>query len=266
MPTKHWTRQQLLVAFSLYCRVPFGKFDQRNPEIAHYAKMIGRTPSALAMKLSNIASIDPAFIASGRRGLSGASNSDREMWDEMASDWDSFVTKSELALNELGQSFVDETAASEPMDFSAINKVANVKVRVGQEFFRKAVLSAYDNKCCITGLAVPALLVASHIKPWSVDEANRLNPRNGLALSAMHDKAFDLGFITLDEQLRVCVTRKLNDSEDKFFNANFLAIEGKSIAHAGKFSPAPEFLSHHRDNVYEKTRAFCKEVERRAVS
>jgi len=54
MPVRNgWTRQQLLVAFKLYCQMPFGKMHSRNPEIIKYADFIGRTPSALAMKLTN---------------------------------------------------------------------------------------------------------------------------------------------------------------------------------------------------------------------
>lgn len=255
MPRRDWNREELLVAFALYTRIPFGKFHQRNPEIVHFAGLMGRTTSALAMKLSNIASLDPAFRASGRKGLDGASSGDRKMWKEMESDWQHFVGEAERALNSLGQSFKSETDIL-PENFSAKDKVVTTKVRVGQSFFRKAVLSAYYNKCCITGLAIPALLVASHIKPWSADETNRLNPRNGLALSALHDKAFDLGIFTLDEQLRVCVTRKLGGLKDEYFKLNLLVIEGRKIANAGKFSPESQFLDHHRNNIYEKTKPF----------
>lgn len=204
-----WSRQELLVAFALYCRIPFGKFHQRNPDLIQFAKLLGRTPSALAMKLSNIASIDPAFTASGRSGLSGASVADKEMWKEMEGGWDQFVLESENALNSLGQSFSSSLEKQATPDYSAVDKIVNVRVRVGQDFFRRAVLSAYDYKCCITGLAVPQLLVASHIKPWRLDQQNRVNPRNGLALSALHDKAFDLGIITIDEDHKVCITKKL---------------------------------------------------------
>ena len=55
-----WTRDELLVAFNLYCKTPFGRLHQRNPEIIRLASALGRTPSALAMKLVNFASLDPA--------------------------------------------------------------------------------------------------------------------------------------------------------------------------------------------------------------
>ena len=99
-----WTREQLLIAFYLYCRMPFGKMHSRNPEIIRYANLIGRTPSALAMKLTNIASLDPAIINSGRSGLPGASAADRAMWDEMNADWDAFSLDSHRAIELLDSS------------------------------------------------------------------------------------------------------------------------------------------------------------------
>ena len=69
--------------------------------------------------------------------------------------------------------------------------------RVGQRLFRDAVLTAYNARCCITGLAVYRLLVAGHIMPWREDPSQRLNPANGLCLSALHDRAFDIGLITI---------------------------------------------------------------------
>jgi putative restriction endonuclease len=64
-------------------------------------------------------------------------------------------------------------------------------VRVNQQFFRAVVLAAYDGKGCVTGLAVPELLVASHIVSWAEDPKQRMNPRNGLCLNALHDRASD---------------------------------------------------------------------------
>lgn len=76
---KGWTRQELLIAFGLYCQIPFGKLHSRNPDIIKYAELIGRTPSALAMKLTNIASLDPVITSSGRKGLSSAQRVSRHM-------------------------------------------------------------------------------------------------------------------------------------------------------------------------------------------
>jgi hypothetical protein len=77
MATNRWTKEQLKLAFHLYCQLPFGKLDMRTPEVIKLAGLIGRTPGAVAMKLSNFASLDPAITGTGRKGLEGASNLDR---------------------------------------------------------------------------------------------------------------------------------------------------------------------------------------------
>ena len=79
------------------------------------------------------------------------------------------------------------------------DRLVQTTARRGQAFFLSAVLSAYDRRCCVTGLSIPTLLIASHIVPWTHDETNRLNPENGLLLSPFHDRAFDRGLITIDE-------------------------------------------------------------------
>lgn len=246
---KNWGESELLVAFALYCRIPFGLFHRRNPEIIRYAELIGRTPSALAMKLCNIASLDPVFIESGRKGLEGASQADQKMWDSMQQDWEGFALRSQAALDNLGVTEIEPEQSSTTSDFSAEDAVVRRKQRIGQNLFRQAVLSAYDYRCCISGLAVPELLVASHIVPWSQDVKNRLNPRNGLALSALHDKAFDLGYLTLDEDYRVVISHLLDNSKDSFLQESLWRYDGCQIRLPSKFSPQPNFLEFHRNNV-----------------
>ncbi|MCL4694266.1 MAG: HNH endonuclease, partial [Candidatus Hydrogenedentes bacterium] len=204
-----WTRNQLLVAFHLYCQLPFGRMHSRNPLIVQCAERIGRTPSALAMKLTNIASLDPAITSSGRKGLVGASATDRAMWEEIHLDWSRFCDESRDAMKtfDLGHVFSfqapreDESSACVNYEGKETQSIS--KTRVGQAFFRRSVLSSYEYRCCITGLAVPELLVASHILPWRVDAANRLNPRNGLCLNAIHDRAFDQGIITVTAKMTI---------------------------------------------------------------
>lgn len=76
----NWTSEQLKLAFNFYCQTPFGKLHSKNPQIMELAGLIGRTPSALAMKLVNFVSLDPSITQTGRKGLSGASALDRKIW------------------------------------------------------------------------------------------------------------------------------------------------------------------------------------------
>ena len=249
-----WTRQQLLVAFALYCRMSFGELHSRNPEIVRIANAIGRTPSALGMKLVNIASLDPEITATGRRGLKNASASDRAMWDEMQDDWERFAVESHRAMREVeAAESVDGATRDEDIgDRVGEDRAVQATVRIGQAFFRSAVLSAYDERCCITGLSIPKLLVASHIIPWRHDKLNRVNPRNGLLLSALHDKAFDIGLITINDDMTVRVSRKQTMRNDNFFSTSIELYDRRPIYSPGKFGPDREFLAYHREHVFQE--------------
>ncbi|MCH8313391.1 MAG: HNH endonuclease [Nitrospinae bacterium] len=257
MPAKTgWTRPQLLVAFKLYCQMPFGKMHSRNPKIIKYAELIGRSSSALAMKMTNIASLDPAITSTGRKGLERASTADKAMWEEMQSSWEAFALETQRAESSFGvnteirNDVDDHSMLDEDVDYTGSNKPVQSTTRVGQNFFRRSVLSAYKYRCCISGLAMPKLLVASHIVPWRVDEANRLNPRNGLCLSILHDKAFDVGIITIAENMTISVSRKHTSNADRFFNLALIAYDGKPISLPEKFRPNTEFLAYHRQYIF----------------
>ncbi len=250
----NWSREQLKLAFHFYCQTPFGKLHSRNPEIILLAKLIGRTPDALAMKLVNFASLDPSITSSGRSGLKGASKLDREIWDEFNADWEGLAVESERLRQQLFadqknsvestriESDEDETLA----DFSGETRAAVVQLRVKQQFFRRAVLSSYRGRCCISGVSDPRLLVASHIVPWRTDDKNRLNPSNGLCLSALHDKAFDNHLFTLTEDLRILLSKKLKATPDQFLKSVFFPAENRPIEVPEKFVPDKRFLEHHR--------------------
>lgn len=106
-------------------------------------------------------------------------------------------------------------------DYTVRNRMTEASVQLGQTFLRRCVLSAYRYRCCITGLAIPSLLVASHSVPWRADEMNRMNPGSGLCLSALHDKAFDAGVISLIEDLTIRVSRKQRPSDPLLFEHHF---------------------------------------------
>ena len=249
-----WTRDQLLVAYSLYCRLPFGRLHSRNPEIIAMAEAIGRSPAALAMKLTNIASLDPAITSTGRRGLTGASLADRAMWDEMHSDWEAFAIESEQALEDVQpEENVSDQQTEAGFDDVPIgeDRIVTSTTRIGQRFFRGAVMAAYNERCCITGLSVPSLLVASHIVPWKHDIANRTNPRNGLLLSALHDKAFDNGLITVDDDMTVRVSNRYTRCPDSYFAESIQHYHGREVNLPEKFAPNRDFLSYHREQVFQ---------------
>lgn len=259
-PSIPWTREHRLIALNLYCKLPFGKLHQRNPIIVDTAAKMGRTASSLAIKLCNFASLDPILQARGIVGMKGAANEDRNVWKEFHSNSAVLGAESEQLLHDL---FTHDE--NKEVDFLARDTVrlvapsgptesrSTVKARRGQQFFRQSVLTAYDVSCCISGINVPCLLVASHIKPWSQFPNDRLNPQNGLCLSVLHDAAFDAGLITLDEKLSVVLSRRMRSFfPQPALEVNFVPFEGARIRLPEKLAePDASFLRFHREEIFQ---------------
>lgn len=251
----NWTPEQLKLAFYLYCQTPFGKLHSRNPDIIKLASMIGRTPGALAMKLVNFASLDPSIIDSGRKGLSGASKQDQKIWNEFHADWERLTIECEQIKQTL-ESLTDSAESPVSMDddfvlsdYTGETRSAIVQQRVKQRFFRRAVLSSYRGRCCISGVSDQNLLIASHIIPWRDDKYNQLNPCNGLCLSAIHDKAFDSYLFSLTDEARVVLSKKMKATKDDFLQSVFWSIENRKIELPERFGPDLDFLRSHRENM-----------------
>lgn len=258
MERKGWSEAETKRALYLYFQLPFGQLDRRNPEIIALAQAIGRTPSSVAMKLANIASLDPKITESGRRGLPGASAQDRRIWAEFESDWTRLVLEAEAlaATASNAGSRVREPVTPEFEAFAGPSTaMAIVTQRKGQDFFRRAVLANYDNRCCVTGITELRLLNASHIMPWKSDEKNRHNPRNGLCLSATFDRAFDRGLMAVDEAGKARFSKVLLKSHSSETRAFFAPYEGRPLLPATRFDPDAEFLRIHRTTLFEQIQA-----------
>ncbi len=244
----NWTRDQLLAALNLYHRTPFGRQHKTYLPIVELAALIGRTPSAVAMKLNNFTSLDEAELERGVVGLSGASNADREIWAEFDGRMNELAEESEAALERLSKTEAGLKMEKEPVPPNGPSEsTATVKIRRQQTFFRKAVLGSYGFRCCITGNPVPELLRASHIVPWSQSEAHRANPRNGLCLAATFDAAFDRGLFTLDDSCRIIISPRLKHFlPNPELERSFLEAEGRQITFPDKNLPDLQLVAQHR--------------------
>lgn len=236
---KPWTRDELIIAINLYCKTPFGRIHVRNPEIIELAEKLGRTPGSISYKLANFSSLDPTL---DRKGAANVSKLDREVWAEFYDNWEGMLSESESKLAELKGT--PETPEDLPELKIAEGKTreAIVKARVNQALFRKIILSSYDEKCCITGIDNSELLIASHIVPWSRDNINRMNPKNGVCLNALHDRAFDKGLITINEEYKVVVSTKIK-------HELLLKYDRVPIS-PGRFPPDQNFLNFHRNEIF----------------
>ncbi|MES2996711.1 MAG: HNH endonuclease [Verrucomicrobiota bacterium] len=258
---KRWTRDELLIALNIYHKLTFGQFHARNPVIIELATKLDRTPDSLAMKLCNLASLDPALKLRGIKGLEGASNLDRTIWEEFHSDLNETVPDSEnLLRNTFG---ADETNGVEIIprkgvrivkrpDLERTEVVTSAKQRRGQEYFRNAVLNNFAERCGVCGLNVRELLIASHILPWNAHSKHRLDVRNGLSLSRLHDAAFDQGLIAFDDNLRLMLSPRLKDAlPQRAVAENFAAYEGEALTLPDdSVLPEPSFLAKHRAKVF----------------
>ena len=175
------------------------------------------------------------------------------MWDSFTDDWNEMSEKSELAFDKLmdvttKQIYDDNKPISIPSGPSEVE--AKGKSRRHQTFFRNTVLASYDNRCALTGLAIPKLLIASHIIPWNENEERRADPTNGLCLNSLHDRAFDRHLITFDEDFRLVVSNALKGKNiPEFQTVNFAQIEGKKLAMPHRFTPDAVAMEDHRKQL-----------------
>jgi putative restriction endonuclease len=250
MARTNWNRNELILAFNLYCKIPFGRIHMRNPEIISLAALLGRTPSALSWKLANFASLDPSLKKRNIAGATHGGKLEKEVWDEFNDDWERLSFESEALRFEMsGQPSLESEEQIFP---EGKTRDAIVRTRVNQSFFRSAVLAAYNSTCCITGLAVGELLCASHIVPWSKDIKNRTNPRNGLCLNAIHDRAFDRGLLTITTDYEVLLSPKVFAVADRGLESLIYKYDHAKIAVPDRFAPDLSFLEYHHQKIFQQ--------------
>lgn len=245
-----WTWEETLEAFALYFLLPPGQHDKRNKDVVALAEVLGRTPSSIGLKLANIKANDPMRKGVG---MSHGSKLDAQVWEAYAERGDELTGEAlELLIADISSSETRSVAIEYLSDGLPEGKDRTVVAtrRANQTYFRNTLLDNYQRRCCLTGLSVQQLLVASHIKPWSVADpiTERLSPENGLLLDALHDRAFDKGLMTIDFDLNVVVSRKVpmdQPGKDLLWRYN-----GKRIQVPGRFRPRKEFIEYHNDVVF----------------
>lgn len=248
-----WNREEHVLAFHLYCRLSFGQMHHRNPQIIELAGLLGRTPDSVAMKLSNFARLDPSLQERDISGLSRGAKGEGLVWKEFIDNPEQLVLESERIRAGLLNVSVEESAgiAVDDLPPAGLEREAVVRVRINHAFFRRRVLAGYNGTCCVTGLAQPELLVASHILPWAECPENRLNPRNGLCLNALHDKAFDRGLMWIDDELVIHFSSRLaaKGKRTGMGLSWLLEFEGQKLILKSKLTPDPRFLRQHRERA-----------------
>lgn len=244
-----WTRKETIVAFNLYCKIPFKESRKTHPMIIKYANILGRSPGSLNMKIGNIGRLDPDLKRKGIVGLTHGAELEKDVWDEFYGNPESLAFESEKIIAKLSNKSIEDSASIKKDDLPQGTERNNIiKQRVNQSFFRASVISAYNFHCCISGITVTELLEACHIVDWSQDERNRTNPRNGLCMNSFFHKAYDKYLLGISPDLKIIVSEKLlSGSTDVSFSNYLNVINGKSILLPDRFLPQKELLEIHYD-------------------
>jgi putative restriction endonuclease len=259
---KNWSREEFMLVMNLYTKLRYGQFNYRNAEIIKLAKLIDKTPGAVAFKLVHLSRQDPKH-RDRVKGLANPGKNAIEIYREFENNWAEMLYESEVLLAKYQNKTIEEvflgkgelkkinTEVLEGKQGIDIQRL--VKTRVNQSLFRKIIVNNYSNACAICGLDIESLLVASHIIKWSENQTQRLNPSNGLCLCNIHDKAFEVGFIGIQKDYKIIVSKELDVIKEKeTFIALFKRHENKSIILPDKFYPNISFLEEHLKTTFKQ--------------
>lgn len=250
-----WTREQLIMALNVYCKIPFKDVKEWHPIIQKYAPLIGRTPVALKMKVGNFGRFDPVLKAKGITGLSNGSKAEEPIWNEFWGNSEKLAYESERLFAQRAGKTIEEYATIDTHTIpQGKEREVVVRQRVNQKFFREAVITSYLNKCCITGISNTSLLEACHISSWADDKNNRTNPKNGLCMNPLFHRAYDKNLLAITPDFTIVISEQMLDGiKDETFLSYLNSIQGNNIIMPEKFSPDKELLARH----YEQYKRQC---------
>ncbi|MCC3149520.1 HNH endonuclease [Bifidobacterium bifidum] len=268
-PRRNWSREETMMAFALYIVLEPRECDDKGLDVQRLASFLHRTPSSVALKIWNIAAYDANRKACGRVGMKHGSKLDSQVWQWYAEDPDAFMKQ---CLDVLRRALLQANASNftpaplapdrhSPLETATallIDEHAPTKEerpitmlqRVNQSYFRNSLLQNYHGTCCITGMQIPKLLIASHIKPWKASTPNeKTAASNGLLLNAFHDRAFDQGLISIDDDYRIMVNHdkvRHSDINDRWL----YDFDGHEISLPAISQPSHEFIEYHHKHIF----------------
>lgn len=255
MPDKRlWTREELILTLSVYFQLPFGRLNHTTKEVKDLAHIIGRSDNSAALRLVNFAACDPYIRATGRKGMISGMAVCQPIWDEFANDKERLFVEAEKIKAELLHQPIEKVLSIPKKEFEGGERESVIRQRVNQSVFRAMILQNYEGRCAITGINIPELLIASHIIPW-VDSTpqQKLSPENGICLSALYDKAFDKGFITIcPDNYKIQLSSALLEyATEDYFDAHFRKIAGRRLMLPIEHTPKREYLAYHREHIFK---------------
>lgn len=257
-----WTREETIIALYYYFQIPYGQLAKNNPQILQIAKILGRTPSSVSMKMGNLARFDQTLQKRGVHGLSNGSRMDDLIWHEFFNHYEKLISSAEAALNHLKEKHSDSLFTTPPSFCAPSNSYNRRHLETlnleknRQAFFNHAVLASYDVKCCITGIAIPELISVCHIKPVNAcqNEEEKISPQNGLCMNALFKEAFQTGLISIrSDNMKIMVSSKLKKHKklDSVTKSWIVESEGREIIKPQHCLPQKNFFEYHNDVIFE---------------
>lgn len=252
MQRKLWTHDELVLTLALYFQLPFGRLNRGTPEVKELGRLLGRGENSAALRLVNFAACDPYILATGRHGMASGAKTCQPVWEEYVNDKERLFKEAAEIRARLMKETIEHSLGIPETGLVGTTREAIVRQRVNQNVFRAMILNNYNETCAITGINDSRLLVASHIIPWAERSDTRLDPENGICLSALYDKAFDRGLITIrPDDYTVMLSKSLKDSlSEKAFNEHFKIIEDRKIILPEEHKPHADFLQYHAEKVF----------------
>ncbi len=247
-----WTHDELVLALALYFQLPFGRLNRCTPEVKELGRLLGRGENSAAIRLTNFAACDPYILSTGRHGMTSGRNVCMPVWEEYANDKERLFKEAAEIKARIQQKSLEQTLDIKDSDLIGTTKEVIIRQRVNQNVFRTMILNNYNCQCAITGINDSRLLNASHIIPWAEREDTRLNPENGICLSALYDRAFDKGLITIrPDDYTIMISPSLRDTlTQNVFAEHFGKIENRQIILPEEHLPNRSFLQYHAKNIY----------------
>lgn len=252
MARRLWTHDELVLALALYFQLPFGRLNHGTPEVKELGRILGRGENSAALRLVNFAACDPYILATGRHGMSSGANVCMPVWQEYANDKERLFKEAAEIKARLLQESIEQSLGIKESELVGKTKEVIIRQRVNQNIFRTMILNNYNDQCAITGISDSRLLIASHIIPWAEREDTRLNPENGVCLSALYDKAFDKGLITIrPDDYTIMISPSLRDTLSQVsYSEHFGKYENHKIILPEEHVPNKEFLQYHAENIF----------------
>lgn len=251
----NWTRDELKMAISLYCKIPFKSTRKESLEIIRWAKVIGRSPGGLYAKLCNLGNCDKAMRDIDVKGLSHTGKLDPIMWNEFVEDPERIIYEGEQLLAQRMGLPIERYAEIDERDLPQ-GKMREVVIRqrVNQRFFHDVVFCSYENRCCITGLNQSSLLEACHISSWNIDVKNRTNPKNGLCMNILFHRAYDSYLMAVTPDYDIIISEQMIDAaKEDTFRQYLQGLNGKQIILPEKFLPDTDLLAIHYEQYRQNS-------------